>query len=509
MNIEIEEKFEDWRGRETILGKHGGIRAASIACGVEILEMMVCISIGNNMVLYFMESMHYSSAEAANMVTNFVGMSYLLTLFGGFVADSFFTRSTTYMISCFIEILGLLVLTIQAHNPSLHPIENKKPSTLQLTVLYIGIYAIAIGNGGTRPSLLANGGDQFDSTQHGLISKFFSWYYFSICFGWLMAVTVMEWVQDIFSVSIALLVVAICVFASGLPWYQIKRPSGSPLTRISNVLVYAVRYRNASDLDVELMQSLTNDNNGHYNKLKCLDRALLNKNISLTQIEETRTFLGLLPIFVSTIVMNCCVAQLLTFTIQQGMTMDRKLTPTFEIPVPSLSVISIIFILVFIPLYELFSQKVNKTSSYSLKRIGLGLALSSVSMVVAAIVEAKRKHEATRNDYKISVFWLLIQYLVLSCSDIMTLGGMQDFFYREAPASMKSMSIALGWCSTGLGFFLSSLLVEVTNAITGKLGDQWLGGEDLNKSRLEMFYVVLCVLNTLNLVNYVFWAKRY
>lgn len=33
MQNEMEEKFEDWRGKEAIPGKHGGIRAASIACG--------------------------------------------------------------------------------------------------------------------------------------------------------------------------------------------------------------------------------------------------------------------------------------------------------------------------------------------------------------------------------------------------------------------------------------------------------------------------------------------
>lgn len=207
--------------------------------------------------------------------------------------------------------------------------------------------------------------------------------------------------------------------------------------------------------------------------------------------------------------MNCCVAQLLTFTVQQGMTMNRKISYSFEIPVPSLNVISIIFILSFIPLYELFSQNTNKTSSFSLKRIGLGLALSSVSMAVAAIVEANRKHEAVHNDFRISIFWLVFQYLMLSFSDIVTLGGMQEFFYREAPASMRSMSIALGWCSIAMGFFLSSFLVEVTNAVTGKFGHQWLGGEDLNESRLELFYVLLCVLNSLNLLNYIFWAKKY
>lgn len=33
MKNEIEERFEDWKGREAIPGKHGGIGPASIACG--------------------------------------------------------------------------------------------------------------------------------------------------------------------------------------------------------------------------------------------------------------------------------------------------------------------------------------------------------------------------------------------------------------------------------------------------------------------------------------------
>ncbi|CAA7018364.1 unnamed protein product [Microthlaspi erraticum] len=506
----MEERFEDWRGRETIPGKHGGVRAASVACVVEILEIMVSIALGNNMVLYFMKSMHYSSAEAANMVTNYIGTSYLMTLFGGFVADSFLTRSTTYIVFGSIQILGFVVLTLQAHIPSLQPEGNKTPSTLQSAVLLTGLYAIAIGSGGTRPSLIAHGGDQFESRHQRLISKFFNWYYFSICFGWLMAVTVMAWIKDFFFVSTVLLAASLCIFTAGLPLYRLKRPSGSPLTRIANVFISAARYRNGSVLDVEIMQSLTStDNNIHHNKLKCLDKALLNKNISATQVEETRTFLGLLPIFASTIVMNCCVAQLLTFTVQQGMTMNRKISSSFEIPVPSLNVISIIFLLCSIPLYELFGKNTNRTSSFSLKRIGLGLILSSVSMAVAAIVEAMRKHEAVHNDFRISIFWLLFQYVMLSFADIVTLGGLQEFFYKEAPTSMKSMSVALGWCSIAMGFYLSSLLVEVTNAITGRLGHQWLGGEDLNKAGLELFYVLLFVLNTLNLLNYVFWAKRY
>ncbi|VVA99426.1 unnamed protein product [Arabis nemorensis] len=521
MQTDMEEKFEDWRGKEAIPGKHGGIKAASIACVAEMMENTVFIAYGFNFLKYFMSSMHYSPATAANMVTNFMGTSFLLTLFGGFIADSFLTHFTTFIIFCCMELVGLILLTVQAHSPKLQPEGNKTPSTLQSTILFTGLYAMAMGAGGIRASLPPHGGNQLDSRKPRLISRFFNWLYFSICFGCLLAVTVMLWIEEnkgwnfSFNISICVLAIALCIFTAGLPFYRFKRPNGSPLTMIAIVIISAARNRNKSDLDEEMMQNLIfTDKTNRRNKLKCLDKAMLNKNISATEVEETRTFLGLLPIFSSTIVMSCCVAQLSTFSVQQGMIMNRKLSRSFEIPVPSLNAIPLIFMLFSIPLYELYGKRISssnneRSSSFNLKRIRIGLALSSVSMAVAAIVEVKRKHEAVHNNIKISVFWLELQYVLLSFSDMLTLGGMLEFFFKEAPASMKSISTALGWCSTSMGFFLSTVLVEVTNAITGKLGHQWLGGEDLNKTKLELFYVVLCVLNTLNLLNYIFWAKRY
>ncbi|KAL1194261.1 Protein NRT1/ PTR FAMILY 4.1 [Cardamine amara subsp. amara] len=277
-----------------------------------------------------------------------------------------------------------------------------------------------------------------------------------------------------------------------------------------NVLVSAARNRNRFVTDAEITPSHNStDKSIHYNKFKFLNKAKLNNKISSTQIEETRTFLALQPIFASTIIMNCCVAQLATFSVQQGMAMNKKISPSFEIPVASLNAIPLFCMVSSLALYELFGEMIlsnnnERSSSFNLKRIGSGLAFSSVSMAVAAIVEIKRKHEAVHNNIKISVFWLEIQYVLLSFSDMLTLGGMLEFFYREAPASMRSIGTALGWCSTAMGFFLSSVLVDVINAVTG-----WLRKEDINESRLELFYVVLCVLNTLNLFNYIFWAKRY
>ncbi|KAF8102212.1 hypothetical protein N665_0200s0006 [Sinapis alba] len=518
MQNEIEERFEDWKGRQAIPGKHGGIGPASIACVLEMMENIVYVANGFNFVKYFMSSMHYSPATAANMVTNFMGTTFLFTLLGGFIVDSFLTHFTTFIIFCCLELMGLILLTFQSYNPKLQPESDKTPSTLQATILFTGLYAMAFGAGGIKALLPTHGGDQLDRRNPRLVSRFFNWFYFFICCGSILAVTIVVPIEESkgwfwsFTISVGILALALCIFMLGLPFYRFKSPTGSSLTRITKVIVSAARNRNKSDLDEELMQRLIpTDEGSSHTKLKCLDKAMLNKNISAIEVAETRTFLGLLPIFFSTIPMNCCLAQLSTFSVQQGMIMNRKLFGSFEIPVPSLVTIPLILMMLSIPFYDYFGKRISSfiSPSFNLKRIGLGLALSSLAMVIAAIVETMRKHKAVHNDFKISVLWLMCQYLMLTVADMLTFGGMLDFFYREAPSNMKSMSTALGWCSISFGFFLSSALVEVTNTITGWLGHQWLGGEDLNETRLELFYVVLFVLNTLSLLNYIFWTKRY
>jgi peptide/histidine transporter 3/4 len=76
-----------------------------VSAVVEALENMVFLSNAMNFVAYFMKSMHYPAAQASNMVTNFMGTSFLLTIFGGFISDSFFTRFTTFIFFCTMELL--------------------------------------------------------------------------------------------------------------------------------------------------------------------------------------------------------------------------------------------------------------------------------------------------------------------------------------------------------------------------------------------------------------------
>ncbi|KAK9141049.1 hypothetical protein Scep_010730 [Stephania cephalantha] len=507
--------FVDWRGRKVEGNKYGGKRCSIIVCVVEVLENMVFLANATNLVTYLITFMHYPNDEAANTVTNFMGSAFILTLLGGFICDSFVTRFWTFIIFCITELLGLVMLMIQASNPELQPPKDEKPSTSQAAFLYMGLYAIALGFGGIKASLEAHGADQLDNKNKSLISSFFNWFFFSLVTGGFLACTLMVYIEDNkgwnwgFAICIGALTLSLIVFSTGFATYRNKRPSGSPLTRIFKVLKCSV-------LDCSTPTKVVVATKSH-KKFRFLDKALLKPCVAQWEVEETRTFLGLLPIFASTIMMNCCLAQLNTFGVAQGIKMNRKLGHGFEIPPPSLSVIPQVVMLSSIMLFEgikvVILKKQGTTTNISsssifppLKRIGLGLAMASVSMAVAAIVEVKRREAAVSDGRIVSVFWLGWQYLLLGVSDMLTLGGMLEFFYSEAPNSMRSMSTAFAWCSTSLGFFFSTVIVSIVNAVSR---DKWLGGKDLNENRLELFYTVLSVVNILNLLIYMYFAKKY
>lgn len=141
-------------------------------------------------------------------------------------------------------------------------------------------------------------------------------------------------------------------------------------------------------------------------------------------------------------------------------------------------------------------------------------------MAVAALVEVKRKQVAihqgmvdSTSPLPVTFFWIAIQYALLGSADLFCLAGMLEFFFTEAPSSMRSLATSLSWASLAIGYYLSSVIVSIVNAATRRGHDDhskaWLSGKNLNRYHLERFYWLLCVLGAVNFLNYLFWACRY
>lgn len=78
---------------------------ARVCVGLQALEIMAIAGVGNNLISYVFNDMHFSLSKSANIVTNFVGTIFLLSLLGGFLSDSYLGTFSTILIFSFVELL--------------------------------------------------------------------------------------------------------------------------------------------------------------------------------------------------------------------------------------------------------------------------------------------------------------------------------------------------------------------------------------------------------------------
>ncbi|CAL0312915.1 unnamed protein product [Lupinus luteus] len=553
----------DCKGHQAERSKTGGWTAAAMILGGEACERLTTLGIAVNLVTYLTATMHLGNASSANIVTNFMGTSFMLCLLGGFVADTFIGRYLTIAIFATVQATGVIILTISTIIPSLHPpkcTENSdKPcvpaNNLQLMVLYLALYTTALGTGGLKSSVSGFGSDQFDDSDKGekqQMTKFFNWFFFFISIGSLAAVTVLVYIQDNlgrdwgYGICACAILLALVVFLLGTRRYRFKKLVGSPLTQIAVVFVAALRKRkmelpsdsallfNVDDIDDETMMK-KKQRLPHSKEFRFLDKAAIkDSNIdveftkerkwylsTLTDVEEVKLVIRMLPIWATTIMFWTVYAQMTTFSVSQATTMNRHIGKSFQISAASLTVFFVGSILLTVPFYDRvivpITRKVlkNPQGLTPLQRIGLGLVFSFFAMVAASLTEIKRlrvaqSHGLTHDPnarIPMSVFWLVPQFFFVGSGEAFTYIGQLDFFLRECPKGMKTMSTGLFLSTLSLGFFFSTLLVTVVNKVTGH-NKPWLA-DNLNQGRLYNFYWLLALLSALNVVIYMFFAKGY
>lgn len=72
--------------------------------GLQAFEMMAIAAVGNNLITYVFNDMHFPLSKSANIVTNFIGTVFLLSLLGGFLSDSYLTSFWTMLTFGFVEL---------------------------------------------------------------------------------------------------------------------------------------------------------------------------------------------------------------------------------------------------------------------------------------------------------------------------------------------------------------------------------------------------------------------
>jgi peptide/histidine transporter 3/4 len=238
------------------------------------------------------------------------------------------------------------------------------------------------------------------------------------------------------------------------------------------------------------------------------------KLCTVTQVEELKILMRLLPIWVTSVIVSSAYAQMTTTFIQQGSAMNMSI---LSVPVAAASMGSfeVIFLFTWVLLYGKVIMPVLRGFSSSgdsepsqLQRMGAGRLLMALSMAVSALVEMKRLNSAARGE-EITIAWQLPQYFFMAGAEVFCYIAQLEFFYAEAPDTMKSTCTSLSLLTIALGSYMSSFIYAIVAAFTAAADSPGWISDNLNQGHLDYFFWTMAAMCTLNFVVYSAFAKNY
>ncbi|CAN0842841.1 Protein NRT1/ PTR FAMILY 7.3 [Linum grandiflorum] len=527
------------------------------------LATLAFFGVGVNLVLFLTRVLQQDNAEAANNVSKWTGTVYIFSLVGAFLSDSYWGRYKTCAIFQGIFVLGLVLLSLSSYLFLIRPKgcgDTLTPcgehTNVEVALFYLSIYLVALGNGGYQPNIATFGADQFDEEDavegHSKVA-FFSYFYLALNLGSLFSNTILGYFEDEgmwalgFWASAGSAFAGLVLFLAGSSRYRHFKPTGNPLARMCQVVVASVkkcRVKTSEEEADELFDIDSKDCSGsgnrkimHTDGFKFLDRAacITTRDIDdekngfrnpwrlcpVTQVEEVKCILRLLPIWLCTILYSVVFTQMASLFVEQGAAMKTTISG-FRIPPASMSSFDILSVALFIFLYRRVLDplvgRIKKSSTKGfteLQRMGIGLVIAVMAMVSAGIVESYRLKHADKDcsscegSSSLSIMWQIPQYALIGASEVFMYVGQLEFFNAQAPDGLKSFGSALCMTSISLGNYVSSLLVTMVMKIsTQDRMPGWIPG-NLNKGHLDRFYFLLAALTSLDLLVYVACAKWY
>ncbi|PWA38797.1 proton-dependent oligopeptide transporter family [Artemisia annua] len=511
--------------------------------GVDVAERFAYYGVKANLITYLTGPLGQSTATAAKNVNIWSGTASLLPLVGAFIADGFLGRYLTIILASLLYTLALALLAFSTLLPSY--CENAVgasscSSQLRVTMSFISLYLVAFAQGGHKPCAQAFGADQFDADnpeERKAKSSFFNWWYFGLCAGPAVGIFVLSYIQDNlswgigFGIPCIVMGFALIIFMLGTRTYRFgeKTEERSAFVRIGQVFVIAARNWQTSPSAIS--SELPHQDSQQF---KFLNKALVSPNgsnedgtvCSLDEVEEARAVLRLVPIWVTCLGYAIVFVQPTTLFTKQGATMDRSIGSSFDIPAATLQSFSGICVLILIPIYDsvLVPVTIAITKRHSgrsgitmLQRIGTGIFISIVSMIVAALIETKRLETAREHGLlddpdaivPMKIWWLLPQYLLAGAGDVFAVVGMQEFFYDQMPSDLRSIGLALYLSVMGIGSFLSSFVISIVQKMTGGNGEDGWISDNMNLGHIDYFYYLLAGISAVAFIIYIYAAKSY
>ncbi|PUZ66829.1 hypothetical protein GQ55_3G371200 [Panicum hallii var. hallii] len=495
----------------------------------------------SNLLVYLLKEYNVESIDAAQIANIVRGCLNLAPVAGAVVSDSYFGSFPVILAGTAINVLAFVLFTLTAALPYLRPPHCASPSAAcqhgtpgQLTALYAAVCLLAIGTGGTRFNVATLGADQFGTARDQ--DTFFNWYFVFLYASFIVGDTAIVYLQDGvswvlgFSVCLGTAVASLVMLVLGARYYKMPAPKGSPYTELARVVVAAVR---KARVDIAGREQYylgdgtvvdSGSDGAPTKRLGFLNRAALItasegtpdspggghrpsgwRLCTVQQVEDLKSLLGVLPLWSSGILISVSIGVMAGLVILQALAMDRSLGSRFKIPAGSITVCSLAAFIAATPVLEraVFPLWRRATGALPtpLQRVGLGHVVNVAGMVAAALVERRRlsvvcthhgAEEAPGWVTPMSVLWLIIPLGVVGVGEALHFPGNMAFYYQEFPKTLRGTATAMAPLLIALGFYLSTMFVDVARRVTA-----WLPG-NINQGRLDNVYWAVAVTAAVN-----------
>ncbi|KAK3022516.1 hypothetical protein RJ639_046793, partial [Escallonia herrerae] len=158
--------------------------------------------------------------------------------------------------------------------------------------------------------------------------------------------------------------------------------------------------------------------------------------------------------------------------------------------------------------HELHLEEYTKKGKFNIEST---TTLSTPHWPYDYCIAVAKKHGVVKNGGQVptSIFILLPQFVLRGLADSSAEIAKIEFFYDQAPESMKSLGTSYSMTSTGIGNFLSTFILSTVSRVTKEDGHGGWVQNNLNASRLDYYLLFLAVLSFANFLFYLVVTRFY